>query len=275
MIKKIIPKIKSLSRPLIAYAKRKSKKIIRIISKNKSYKNSYTFVITCVKRVEYAKLIIKNINSLHCINPTHKFIIYCDKKCHENLQKNKNKFDYPKQTTFENIYGQGEKPWQYYKIKSFIKAANNDYILTHADEIWHSDPVVDKEKITFLVSPRAIHERPNEKAIVENTFKKPEWTKFKYYSTGFVSVPKKFMSKKIAEDCKKFCNILLEENYDFIKNKKEKKGIIRLSEQMAINLAIQKYHPAKMIITLKEIDGPKNTNILQSTYYGCANSILK
>ena len=47
----------------------------------------------------------------------------------------------------------------------------------------------------------------------------------------------------------------------------------RLSEELAVSFAIQINYPND-IFTLKTEDGPKNKNILQSMYYGCANRII-
>lgn len=252
---------------------RKYKKAKRSFINNEKFKNSYTFAITCVKRDVYVKLIIKHINSLHYINPTHKFIIYCDNRCYNKILIKKKWLDYPAQTEFKNIYGMGEKPWQYYKIETVIDAGKNSFISVDADEIWYGDPEISNNKITFLVASAKFSNNTSENLLIEKLYKK-EWTEFYHYNTGFLSIPSRFMTDKVADDIRNLFSKLFTNDLAFISDKNGAMESHRISEEIAINLAIQSNYLSDNITSLKNIDGPKNTNVIQSLYYGCNNRIL-
>ncbi len=273
MIKKIrhiLWRIYNSRKSLGDFIKRKIKKI----TPNKNPQNSYKFAITCVKRTEYVNLLIKNINSLHYINPTHEFTVYCDNKCSNELKRKKIWFDYPKKIKFNAVHSDGDKPWQYYKIETIIDASKKNLISIDADEIWYDDPIIERDKITFLVTSQKISDRPHECLLVEKLFNKNEWTKFNHYNTGFLSIPSHFMTNELANDFRTLFTKLFESDLGFIINKDNSNGIHRISEEIAINLAIQSNYTLDYITTLKNIDGPKNTNIVQSLYYGCSNKIM-
>ena len=112
LIKKIIMKITGLKKRYSYFLLRKIKKAKRAIISEK-HTNSYTFALTIVKRIEYVDLAINNINSLHLLNPSHKFIAYCDEKCYRHLNNSLFKLDYPRQIKLIGPYGDGKQPWQH------------------------------------------------------------------------------------------------------------------------------------------------------------------
>jgi hypothetical protein len=239
-----------------------------------TYKNSYSFAMLCIKKTEYADMAIVNINSLLSLNQTHKFTLYCDTICAEYLQKNKDKLDYPDKVTILDKYGVTNKAWQYYKIEVHIEAAQSNMIDTDADGIWHDDPVLDRTKITMLAKAHNFSDMPNEVATLKNLFpNNPEWLAFRHCVAAFVSMPPKFMNQKVADDMRRINDTIFTHPFDFLSTEKDRGDARRLSEEFAVNLAIQSNHPQENLIVLKSEDGWGNKNILQSLYYGCGNQI--
>ena len=255
------------------FFRRKTKKYQRILGFKNKPDNSYHFAIVCVKRPAYAKLAIENVNSLHCINPTHLFTIYCDSACEDFLKKNLRKFDYPKDVTINNAFGVADKPWQYYKLETAIEISREDWLLVDADARWHHDPIIDRSKITFLVSPKMIREKPDETLVIKNVFGREDWLGFRYYSSGFLSIPSRFMTDKVANDSRTLLKKLLDSKFEFLPSQGQRDDQKRQAEQFALNLGILSNHAESNLTTLKKKDGTKDTNLLQSLYYGCARQI--
>ncbi len=252
---------------------RKHKKIKRFFIKE-NFDRSYSFVILCVKNKAYVKLTIKNINSLHYLNPTHKFTIHCDEICYKQLLKKRYLFDYFRNVEIVNQYGTENKPWQLFKIETLIAASKNNQILIDADSLWHNDPEINFNKITFQVSACKIKERQGESSVMTKLFHSPGWVEFDHYVTGFLSIPSKFMTEKLANDCRCFTNKILDDSLDFLENS-QKENIKRISEELAVNIAIQSNYNKNLITTLKIKDSKGDKNIFQSLYYGCANNIIE
>lgn len=234
---------------------------------------NYNFAILCIKKTIYAKMVIENINSLHYLNPNHKITLYCDTLCAEYLQAKKNKFNYLSMVDIKNTCNDADKPWQYYKVDTLIQASKHDGILIDADSIWHDNPLIDREKITFLVMAYKIKENKNEKFIAEKVLGKPEWVEFNHYVTGFVSIPSRFMTDKLAQDMRDYNDIIFRHPLDFVIEKNAWNGLRRLSEELAVNIAVQSNYPSELITIINTIDGPENKKLLQPLYYGCLNQI--
>jgi len=272
---KLIPlAIKNPIKNVISFCKRKLKKLFRYFFKPAS-PVSYTFVILCVKKSVYIDLAIQNINSLHYFNPTHIFILNCDQICFEEFEKKKYKLDYLNQVSVEAVFSNDpEFPWQLYKIESIIWASQKNYILTDADGIWYRDLQIDFSKITLEVFSRNFKDNENESKIMKYCFGNTEWENFQHYVTGFVSIPSRFMNQEIAQDIRHYTTELLNCSFNFFENPKDKDVWRRISEQIAVNIALQKRYSKETFATLKEHDGPWDKSILQSLYYGCSNNVV-
>ena len=66
---------------------------------------------------------------------------------------------------------------------------------------------------------------------------------------------------------------LFNSKFDFIANADKRAEVHRIAEEIAINLAIQSNYDSHKITTLKTSGKPKDTHIIQSLYYGCANHV--
>ena len=273
-IKQILKKVLRTTTRSVFYVKRKAIKTKRRILPH-SKDNSYSFAILCVKKTVYADMAIDNINSLHYFNPHHTAVLYCDNLCFKYLTDRKNKFDYPQNITLLDKYGSGEKPWQDYKIDVHIQAAWNDQIDTDADEVWHESPIIDKKKITTLVKSYEMSDNERDVLVMEKIFNKKEWGKFTHYVAAFVSLPKEFMTEKIAHDLKYFNDAIFNHPLDFLEGETLREDTRRLAEEFAVNLAIQTNFPPEMITTLKKDDPFGSKKTLQSLYYGAINRVIE
>lgn len=273
LLKKIKKTIKEFKNNAIKNTKRKSKKIKRIFITDKN-PNKHTIVIMCVKRIAYVHLAIENLNSLHYINPNHNFEIWCDNICYQEYLKNKNKVDYPKKVNVINKFGKLEKRWQYYKILTFIDTCRNNYIMIDADSVWHDDLVIDKNKIYLLVAAYRILDNNDEKIIVKNIFGK-EFLKYMHYVSAFLYIPPQYYTKQLEKDLLSFYHKVADADMNFIEEQEKKEILKRMSDEFAINFAIQKNCPEENITALKTNDSPKSRQSMQSLYYGCINKNLE
>jgi len=274
MKNRFLNKIIHITRPYRWLLKRKSKKLKRqFLPHAGNY--VHTLAIVCVKKSEYADMAIQNINSLHYLNSNYKFVIYCDNICANALQSNKQKFDYIENVEIKNAFGEADKPWQHYKLETIIEISKKGWLLVDADAFWHDEPRIDKEKITFLVSEKKVRDEEGNSATVTHLFGKEEWLDFGYYSSGFLSIPAKFMTESVIGTARKFLQILLYNDYSFIGSVEERGQQKRQSEQFAISLALLTHYLETLFTTLKATDDVKNKHILQSLYYGCEHGIIE
>jgi len=269
---KIKRSIKQSSKLSFFYLRRKCRKSMRtLLFVRAATINNYTFVIICVKKTEYVDMAIDNANSLHFINSGHRFMIYADTVCNEAFRKLRHKLDYPSQMICTDIFGTALRPWQYYKLEALIDASRKGYILTDADEIWHHDPVINMEHVVMLVLSNPIKQNPVENSVALRLFADHNAVESKHYCTGFVYIPPRYMTEALANDMRKCVDILRTDPLDFLEDDK-RIAIRRLADELGMNIALQ--HDYKGVIdTLKQSDGPKDRNILQSIYYGCKNGI--
>ncbi len=277
ILKKIRNKIwetKIKTKQLPYFIKRKYRKIKRFFLKE-DYNQHYNFAISCTKRTAYAGMAIKNINSMHYMNPRSKFFIYCDDVCLNYLNDKKIWIDYPQKVEFIHIETAENKSWQEYKTEMLLDASKKDLVCVDADAIWHEEPKLNRDKITFLLVSRKMKDKDGERFLMRDFFKNEKWNDLIHYTTGFLSLPAKFVTPKFEEDCNKYLKIILNEKFESL-NQEERDSLHRLAEQIALNIATQINYAPDKITTLKAPNGgPKDTNILQSLYYGCANQILK
>lgn len=265
-------RLKVIYENLLVYIRRKWRVLKRKFGRE-IFANSYHIGIVAVKREPYAELAIANINSLHYLNPTHKFSFYCDDICEKAFKRLFWKLDYPKQVEVVNKFRDIDQPWQYSKLETTIEISRKGWMLVDADALWHHDPIINQDKITLLVNPKKIKDKKEETAIVTNIFQKPQWLPFGYYSSGFISIPVKFMTEKVAEDARKYLRMIMDDNLEFIPLEKDRGDQKRQAEQFALNLSLLSNLGEEVMTVLKEKDGTKDTNLLQSLYYGCARNI--
>lgn len=230
-------------------------------------KNRYIFAILCVKRPEYVMMAIDNCNSLHMQNPSHTVYLYCDTVSYQEFRKLRHLLDYPKQVIAKDLYGFAPAPWQTYKIEALIDASLKHRVLVDADSLWHADPVIDANVVTFLVLNYQIHDNKEESELMQRMYPHTDWNDIDHFATGFVSIPKKFMTKSLQATLRRM--------YANIRRSVKNESLVRLVDELSINCAIQSCIPKSMIRTLKATDGPMDTTIVQSLYYGCSNHITK
>lgn len=274
-VKNILKYLTKLCRQQINWLQRKLRKVYRLFFKNNSVNTSYNFAILCIKKTVYADMVIANINSLHYLNPNHTATIYCDTVCFNYLSKRKNKFDYFEKVFLKDSYGVAIKPWQHYKIEVHIEASRNNQIDTDADGIWHDDPIIDREKITMLAMAYRMKEVPQDVNLIEKIFSKKEWLEFRHCVAAFVSMPARYMTDKVSSDMRYLNEFIFNHPLDFLSTEIEKNTIRRLSEEYAVNFAIQSNYSQELLVTLKDEDGPGSKKSLQSLYYGCMNKIIE
>jgi cation transport regulator ChaB len=249
---------------------RKFKRLFKIEANNPGL----AFVILTVKKPEYMQLAVNNVNSLHYLNPNHKIKIWCDDICYKYYQKNKWRVDYPARVEVINKFTNQNKAWQEFKIETIIESSLNDYVLIDADVIWHDKPVTDRDKIMFQVKAYNFSDNNAEKIMIENLFNKT-WTKFNHYVTGFNSIPSKFMTNELQSDLKNIYNKIFNSPLDFIKDENKRNEVKRISEEIAVNLAVQKHYSPEKIIPLKKTDTTKDNFSMQQLYYGCKTRNLE
>ena len=230
------------------------------------YKTPHIFGILAVKKTEYVEMAIFCINSLHFLNPTHRVRVYCDTVCYKYFQQYQKALDYPNKVEILHFFKKKEKAWQESKLETCLDISMLDGILVDADSRWYSEPILEEGCVYFLVEAYPFRDSPLEMKILASMFKKTRKNVSMHHVTGFVKIPKKFITKKFTTDLWSIYSRL---------NKVAKDGEMkRLREELTLNIALQLHVPKNKIKTLKKIDSPGNKDVLLSYYYGCWNRVL-
>jgi hypothetical protein len=219
------------------------------------------FLILCVKRPEYVPLTIRNINSLHLQSTGNTVTVYADSVCSPVFERQLRKLDYPGRVQIVNRFEDDRRPWQLLKVEALMHAARKDWILVDADTIWHAQPVIDKTKITFLVKAYRFGDIEAERAFLVESGKK-DLLSAPHFVTGFVSIPSRFYSDSLHRQCVEWTQRVFGQA-----------SLRRISEEIGVNIAVQSSFPLTNLTALKQSDGPNDTEIMQSLYYGCTNNI--
>jgi hypothetical protein len=237
------------------------RKLRQAARRGSTFPTKAALCILCVKRPAYVRLAIKNVNSLHLIYPGYKIQIETDDVCALALSRLGRRFDYPSMVEVINRFGKSSDPWQFQKVDCLMNASRNGWVLVDADTIWHSEPVIQPNKVTFLVKAYSFGDSADERQFlsINEMEKAHQWP---HYVTGFVSLPPAFYSEELEA-------LSLSWTRKAFSDQKLK----RISEEVGVNVAIQTLIPRDQIMTLKEIDGPNDKNVMQSLYYGCSNKI--
>lgn len=221
------------------------------------------FATLCVKQTRYAEMALFNINSLHYINPHHRWRIYCDEDCANYLKSHLWQLDYPGQMQIIEICSKATKPWQYYKLQALISVSRDNGALVDADSRWYAEPPINDKSARLLTCAYELSENIEEMEYLHNLFPQIEFKGFKHYATGYIYIPKDYLDSKFTDTLWMAFNMIQENMSNF--------G--RLADELAINIALQSNTTHKIEV-LKDADGPGNRHILQSYYYGCWNSII-
>jgi hypothetical protein len=251
-------RVQAIRKDLAFWARRKVQKARR---RGEITSAKATFCILCVKRGSYARLAVRNVNSLHYLDPGYVVNILTDSACEKEVLALRRRFDFPGQVQVKNIFGDESEPWQIQKVRCLKEASRNGWILVDADTIWHGEPDVDPQRVTFLVKAYSFHENEAESMFLRAHGMEKE-CRWPHYVTGFMSVPPAFYSEELFD-------LGLEWTRRFFADSNLK----RISEELGLNIAIQTLIPPEKITTLKTSDGPNNHYIMESLYYGCINRI--
>ena len=245
--------------------KRKFKK--HFVSNN--YTNSITIGMLAIRRVDYVDLAIKSINSLHYYNRKNKVYLYLDDITFAYFQKRKKKLDFSEQVITKLINDNKNDPWQFTKLRVVLELSEKKIPFVDADSIWHDDisNYFFLENTTFLVRINRFSENSNENNLITTILNKPEWKDFYHFNVGFVFISPKILSDDFKVFCTSFINKLLSLKDDSIISN----TLFRVCEEITLSIAAQLFD--KNIQILKEYDGPNDTYLLESIYYGCKNGI--
>lgn len=233
------------------------------------YTNSITIGMLAIRRVDYVDLAIKSINSLHYYNRKNKVYLYLDDITFAYFQKRKKKLDFSEQVITKLINDNKNDPWQFTKLRVVLELSEKNIPFVDADSIWHDDisNYFFFENTTFLVRINRFSENSNENNLITTILNKPEWKDFYHFNVGFVFISPKILSDDFKVFCTSFINKLLSlKNDSIISN-----TLFRVCEEITLSIAAQLFD--KNIQTLKEYDGPNDTYLLESIYYGCKNGI--
>ncbi|HOJ98106.1 MAG TPA: hypothetical protein PLW34_00910 [Termitinemataceae bacterium] len=221
-----------------------------------------------IRKKVYVDLAIQSINSLHYQNPKAEVLLHLDSFCYSYFLKKQKRLDYPKQVRASLIEDNTNEPWQFTKLKVILNLSQKNIPFVDADSFWHDDISKHLSEIpTFLVIVNKFKEVEKEKELIQVLSQEEKWLEFYHFNVGFVYIPAKYFSPDFHNFCYKLINNIKKL---FTENKIDGKTF-RLCEEITLSIAAQVFFES--ITTLKETDGPGNTHIIESFYYGCTHGV--
>lgn len=227
---------------------------------------SSPLAILCVKKTIYARMAIRNLNSLHYLNPNYKFILYCDQVCYDYFKKNWPQIDYPKSVKLElEFRDKPEEIWQSKRLKVIELITEKNGAIVDADSRWFGFPPTQKNTVYFLAPSHLFKDNPDEAALLKAALPKKNWEYMTHYASGFLYIPKKYGTKKLFIKISSLQDTLVRT----IQKKKLSPHLLRLVDEIALNVVLQEEVGEDKVKPLKKVEGPGNRHILLSYYYGC------
>lgn len=221
----------------------------------------------CVKNPTYADMAIRNVNSLHFFNEHYHCFIYCDEGMFDYLQQQKNAFDYPEAVSLIRQFEHLKKGWQRARIEALQQISEKGGALVDADSRWFSLPPFKRETLFFLAPGYFFRDNDAEAALLSAVLPKRNWEFMMHYASGYLFIPRKYISQELFQKIFEFQERLAKT----IERKKMPARLLRLIDEVAINVVLQQHVPSASIQPLKQKDGPGDRTILLSYYYGCWN----
>lgn len=249
----------------IFFIKRKYRKFFHYPS---SSTRAISIGMLAIRKKVYVDLAIQSINSLHYQDPKTEVLLHLDTFCYSYFLKKQKKLDYPKCVHPIQIEDNTNEPWQFTKLKVILELSQKNIPFVDADSFWHDN--ISKylsEKPTFLVIVNKFKEVEKEKELIQLLSQEEKWLEFYHFNVGFVYIPAKYFSVDFHNFCYKLINNIKQL---FSENKIDSKTF-RLCEEITLSIAAQVFFES--ITTLKETDGPGNTHIIESFYYGCTHGV--
>jgi hypothetical protein len=234
---------------------------------------SLDLAMLCIRRPVYVGLALASVNSLHYHNPAHRVRLYVDSPCMAAYETLKKKLDYPRRVTPVVIDYDPATPWQFKKLEVVLDAFSRGIAFVDADSRWHTDPLplIDAHHVTFLVVVNTFRTVEHERIMLSEGLGHPDWLDLRHFNTGFIFVPQKMLTERMAERCRSLSREIYRAS-DGPQFTAEQRGILKhTAEEISLSLAAQLEIGAERIRTLKTEDGPGNRRILESYYYGVLN----
>jgi len=249
----------------VFYLKRKTKKYF--FSQQSQY--SVTVGMLAIRKKDYIDLAIDSINSLHYYNSNNKVILYIDNTLSTYFNKKSRYLDYPDHVKTSIVQDNISEPWQFTKMRVVLDLSHNGIPFVDADSIWHSDisEYFSSDKTTFLVKINKFSDHTDENRLISDILQKPIWGDLYHFNIGFIYIKPTI----ITDEFKSFCSNLMYSLLELRNNNVIPYTIFRTCEEMTLSIAAQLFD--NDIITLKDTDGPGDTFLIESIYYGCQKGI--
>ena len=142
-----------------------------------------------------------------------------------------------------------------------------------ADSRWHTDPqaLLDPDCASFLVVVNTFRAVEHERIMVTEGLGHPEWLDLRHFNTGFISVPQKLFTQRLAARCRSLSREIFRAADSVQLSDEHRNNLKHTAEEMALSLGAQLEIGGDRIKTLKTADGPGSRTILESYYYGALN----
>lgn len=235
--------------------------------KNQSQKN-FKINLLIVKNPKYSELARLCVFSFLHFHPNSKVTLHCDEKTVEFVNRWAKKGKFSKSISVQNLKNDLSESWQLQKMKLIFNLSGTSEIFIDADMRWNGPLRLDFEKTTdvyFFVKEYKLDNNPIFSVMLSNqTFL--SYQNSSMFNTSFVC-----LSGLVINDSEKQHVLNIHRAINLYAKEAdletaEKESIKRISEQLALSLAVSKWD--RQVRALKENDGCKDGAFLESSYFG-------
>lgn len=223
--------------------------------------SNLTFHVLCIRRREYINAVQKCANSVWEFMPGARFIVWTDSQCFHEIKRKKG-FD-RKSDVIVNLLPESDEPWQLMKLRIILEHVEGEHVFVDSDLIWNGELYLPENPMFFV-----------------NEFLMSDFTKFKYLlhllkldltkswyllNVSLVAFPKQYKTEGFKARCLELFDQVSSTKEDNILGRGDAKSLVRLSEQIALSIAVQEIGAFSV---LKKSDSIMDGGVAESYYLG-------
>jgi len=221
-----------------------------------------------VKNPKYSELARLCVFSFLHFHPNSTVILHCDEKTIASVTRWSHNSKFSKSISVQNLKNDLNESWQLQKMKLIFSLSGTSEIFIDADMRWNAPLRLDLEKTTdvyFFVKEYRLVDNPifSEMLLNQNFLSYQNSSMFNTSFVCFSGLVINESEKQSVLNIHRAINLYVQEA-DL--EGAEKESITRISEQLALSLAVSKWD--RPIMALKENDGCKDGAFLESSYFG-------
>lgn len=235
-------------------------------------KEEFVIHLLVVKNPRYGQMARISALSFLYFHPASKVIIHVDEQTKDSVKKWMTQSKYRNSMSVEFIEESLNDTWQLLKTKLLLKLAGTFEFFIDADMRWNSVLKLRENQssgVLFFVEEYRILENDTFSKMLEDPFFK-KYRDSSMWNTSFVCFSGYEVNEAMQDEIFELQEKILQYASTQIANREVSTATIRISEQLAISLAVSQWNT--LVSAVKDSDGYKDGAFLESSYFGATGT---